>query len=141
MKKILTPTLALIIAGGLVAGIALARPATSDEPDLAQPAATTTAAPGFLNAPPAGEQTGDTATITIVDFGFDSPITVAPGQTVTVVNGDGTSHTATADGGAFDTGTIAGGGTTTITAPTQPGTYSFFCAIHPSMRGELVVQG
>ena len=81
------------------------------------------------------------ATIQIQDFGFGAALTVAPGETVTVINADGAPHTVTAEGGAFDTGSIAGGSTVAFTAPNTPGTYTFFCAIHPSMQGVLTVQG
>ena len=84
--------------------------------------------------PPAGA-------IAIADFDFGTPITVAPGSVVTVTNGDGVAHTLTADGGLFDTGSFAGGTNATFTAPGQPGTYTFFCQIHPSMRGTLAVTG
>lgn len=138
MKKLLTPTLALILAGGLAAGIALSRPASQ----AAEPIPTTAAAePGFLNAPPAEDAATSAAAIDIADFGFGTPIAVAPGQVVTVTNRDGAPHTLTSDDGLFDTGDISGGGQATFVAPTTPGTYTFFCAIHPSMQGELVVQG
>ena len=45
MKKLLTPTLALILAGGLAAGIALSRPASQ----AAEPIPTTRLGPSSLN--------------------------------------------------------------------------------------------
>ncbi|WP_240134750.1 cupredoxin domain-containing protein [Streptomyces sp. MUM 178J] len=79
--------------------------------------------------------------ITIRDFAFTPPtLTVSPGATVTVVNQDSASHTVTAtDGESFDTGEIAGGRSATFTAPDTPGTYPFFCSIHPRMTGTLTV--
>jgi plastocyanin len=56
-----------------------------------------------------------------------------------VDNQDGTEHTVTADtGDAFDDPARAG--TTTFTAPTEPGSYPFHCEIHPEMHGTLVVE-
>jgi plastocyanin len=83
---------------------------------------------------------GSTAsTITIKDFSFTTPPSVSPGATVTVHNEDGTAHTVTADKGkAFDD--PATPGTSTFTAPTEPGSYPFHCNIHPEMHGTLVVQ-
>jgi len=137
MKKLLTPTLAIVIAAGLAAGIALARPASSADP-IDQVTASTSA--GFLNAQPI-DAAPDEAIIEIVDFDFGAVVVVAPGETITVTNLDGSAHTVTSDDGLFDTGTIDTGTAVTFVAPTEPGTYTFFCAIHPSMQGELVVQG
>ncbi len=72
--------------------------------------------------------------MTIADFGF-SPLTVAPGATVTVTNTDGVPHTVTAVGGEFATGLIDPGATVAFVAPTQPGTYTFFCDVHPPCKG------
>ena len=44
-----------------------------------------------------------------------------------------------ADGGC-DSGSIAGGGSVTVTY-LVPGTYAFTCRIHPAMRGSLEVEG
>ena len=78
------------------------------------------------------------ATVVIKNFAF-SRATVRPGATVTVTNRDGVSHTVTADANAFNTGPLKAGASVTLRAPTKPGTYTFFCAIHPDMKGTLVV--
>jgi plastocyanin len=78
------------------------------------------------------------ATLEIKGFSF-SAVNAAPGSTVTVVNGDGLSHTVTATDKAFNTGPVKGGASTSFVAPAAPGTYSFFCAIHPDMQGTLTV--
>ena len=85
-------------------------------------------------------EAGSTATtITIESFVFTTPASVSPGATITVDNKDGTDHTVTADtGNAFDD--AASPGTSTFTAPMQPGSYPFHCSIHPSMHGTLVVK-
>lgn len=164
--------LALILAGGLAAGLGLARPASTDAGATvaagdAAPAATASdqngnpddayrqgnrqagerqgaqpAAPADGAAQATGEagQTAN-ATITIEGFAFRGPAVVAPGTTLTVTNADGAPHTLTFRNGEGDTGTIEGGGTATLTAPTEPGTYAFFCAIHPSMEGEIQITG
>ena len=103
--------------------------------DDSQPTATANVAtPAAVGTPTADAS----AVITIADFGF-SPLTVAPGATVTVTNTDGAPHTVTAVGGEFATGLIDAGATVTFVAPTQPGTYTFFCDLHPTMQGTLVV--
>lgn len=81
----------------------------------------------------------DSTTITIADFAFSpNQVTVTAGTTVTWVNNDSAPHTATGDGGEFDTGQIDPGGSASITFDT-PGTFSYFCSIHPNMTATLVV--
>ena len=126
MSLRVTPTLAICLAGGLAAGIALARPATTS------PSPIVAATPGVE------QPVAEISTLTISDFTF-APVTAAPGATVNVTNADSAAHTATSADGFFDTGTIAGGATGTFTAPSAPGIYVLFCAIHPSMQGQLVV--
>ena len=77
-------------------------------------------------------------TITIVDFAFVVPATVAPGAEVTVINNDASYHTVTADDGAFDVGARQGQ-PATFTAPSEPGEYTFHCGPHPNMVATLVV--
>jgi plastocyanin len=92
----------------------------------------------LLSPAPAAAQT---ATVEIVDFTFTpGSLEVEAGTTVTWVNNDSAPHTATGDGGTFDTGTIDPGGSASITF-SQPGTYSYFCAIHPDMTAVVVVVG
>jgi plastocyanin len=82
----------------------------------------------------------DTATVEIADFTFSpGQITVTAGTTVTWVNNDSAPHTATGDGGEFDTGTINSGGSASITFNTA-GTFTYHCEIHPNMTATIVVQ-
>jgi plastocyanin len=66
-------------------------------------------------------------------------LTVKPGTKVTVMNTDSVTHTLTADGGAFDTGDILPGTSTTFTAPATAGSYGYHCSIHLFMKATLVV--
>jgi len=59
------------------------------------------------------------------------------GDKVQFINLDGAPHTATADGGLFDTGRLKKGQAATIQIKTA-GTHSYFCAVHPSMKGNIV---
>ena len=79
------------------------------------------------------------ATITIEGFAFGEPISVAVGETVTIVNLDGATHTWTSTEGAFDSGNLSGNGGTFETTFDAAGTYGFLCAIHPSMTGSITV--
>lgn len=120
--------LAVCIVGFAVAGFALLR-----SPEVATPAAPVADSP----APESPQATA--AAIEIAGFAFGGQTTVATGQTITVTNADGAPHTLTAVDGSFDTGVIQGGGATSLAAPLAPGSYAFFCSLHPSMTGTLTV--
>jgi plastocyanin len=68
-----------------------------------------------------------------------NPVTVAVGTTVTWVNNDTTAHTATSNGGAFDTGTIAAGGSGSFRFQTA-GSFPYHCTFHPGMIATITVQ-
>jgi plastocyanin len=98
-------------------------------------------APGNASSPGAAGDTAAAAAITIQDFAYGAPLTVAPGTTVTVTNMDAAAHTVTADKGkAFDAKVAGHGGTATFTAPSTPGTYPYHCTYHPEMHGTLTVK-
>lgn len=79
------------------------------------------------------------AVITIKDFKYDGPGSVAPGTEIVVRNEDDAAHTVTAEGnGGFDV-TIDPGGTATFTAPSEPGEFPYVCSFHANMSGTLVV--
>lgn len=73
-----------------------------------------------------------------------NPRTVAPGETVQVGNLDGyrndIPHSVTSDDGLFDTGVYVCC-VRSFVAPAAPGSYDFFCEVHPFMSGTLVVSG
>jgi hypothetical protein len=76
---------------------------------------------------------------TIQNFAFSpNPITIALGSTVTWTNLDGAPHTVTADDGSWGSSTLGHGGAYSHVF-TSPGTYTYYCAIHPSMKGTVVV--
>ncbi len=79
--------------------------------------------------------------MTISDFVFrPSAITVHVGDTISWTNEDAAPHTATADDGSFDTGTLDRDGSGGHTF-TRAGTFAYRCTIHPSMRGTVTVLG
>jgi plastocyanin len=78
-------------------------------------------------------------TVTIKDFKFGpATLNVKQGAKVTVTNSDSTTHTATANEGAFDTGDLDPGASKTITL-SKPGSYAYHCQIHSFMKGTIVV--
>lgn len=77
-------------------------------------------------------------TVSIKDFAFQPSTTVIhAGDSITWMNLDGTTHTAT-DVGVFDTGNMGANATRTITF-TTPGTYLYYCLFHSIMFGAIVV--
>lgn len=76
---------------------------------------------------------------TISDFKFaPATITVHAGESVTWINHGPSTHTATARDGSFDSGPLKPGASSSHTF-TRPGTYQYFCTIHPFMHGTVVV--
>jgi plastocyanin len=67
-------------------------------------------------------------------------VTVAAGGTVTWQNADDVDHwMLTDDGTTVDSGTITGG-QSYVTTLSTPGTYAYYCDIHNSMTGTIVVE-
>jgi len=92
-----------------------------------------------------GEDTGGddgeaAGTITIADFAYGEPLTVAPEALIRVVNEDSASHDVDAtDGTSFNTDLLGQGEELTFNAPSEEGTYDFTCSEHPQMSGQLIV--
>ncbi len=116
----------------------LASPATGadGEPDLAS-AVDALAVPS--GDPVATPTVGSGPAVSIIDRTFQpASVEGAVGDTVTWTNDDGEGHTVTAVDGGFNSGVLAVGDGFSTTIET-PGTYDYFCAIHPEMRGTIVV--
>lgn len=94
------------------------------------------------DGPPARTAAADAAasaarTVEIRGFDFGAALTVRRGTKVTWVNRDRAPHTAT--GAGFDTGILRQGRRGSFTF-TRPGSYRYVCALHPFMRGIVVVR-
>jgi len=68
-----------------------------------------------------------------------SVLKVAKGATVTWINHDEEPHTVTSATGAFASTGLANEDTFTQTF-TKPGTYQYFCALHPHMKATVIVK-
>ncbi len=105
----------------------------------------TSPTPTSTAPPPTPTVAGANVTISIVGMnGSNSyspnPGTVKVGQTVAWRNADAIPHTATADAGGFDTGTLAPGATSSAITMNTAGTFPYHCAIHGvTMVGTLTV--
>jgi plastocyanin len=77
--------------------------------------------------------------VTIVDFAFQPySAFVSPGALITWTNTGAAPHTVTSTTGAFGSGIISPGGDYSV-AIEVPGAYDYYCTIHPSMAGTLIV--
>lgn len=91
------------------------------------------------NAPAPSGEAVRAAKVEIVNFAYDpDPVTIQVGGKVIWMNRDSAPHTATAEDGTFDTGIIEEGKIKSESFK-EPGTYAYFCEIHPSMHGTVKV--
>jgi plastocyanin len=95
---------------------------------------------------PAANSSADSPTatnqVTIDNFAFNpKTLTVSVGTEVTWINRDDVPHTATSavKPRAFDSKTLDTDDKFSHVF-TAPGTYPYFCAVHPHMTGEIVVK-
>jgi plastocyanin len=85
-------------------------------------------------------QTMGPTRVTIENYTFKtSTITITAGDTVVWKNLDDDPHTVTAVDGSFDSKGLAQGDTFTHRF-TKPGKYSYYCKVHPMMRGTIIVK-
>jgi plastocyanin len=79
--------------------------------------------------------------VTIADYTYKpETITVPTGTTVEFQNEDSTAHTATStESGSFESGSIQPGKSGSITLK-KAGTFAYYCAFHPFMKGTIVVE-
>ena len=80
------------------------------------------------------------AIVKIDNFTFDPPrLTVKAGTTVTWYNEDDIPHTVAATGRQFRSKALDTDGKFSFTF-TTPGSYEYFCSLHPHMTGVIVVE-
>jgi len=143
MRTLTSASIGLLLILALAACGGSGGPAGEVSPPAGEPSPTVGEA-----SPTAGE--GTTAACEVVDeagtvqaqasdFTFSpDPVAVTVGTAVTWTNGDPAPHTVTLDDGSCDTGRFGQGESATIRF-NAPGTYTYFCAVHPSMRGTVEV--
>jgi len=80
--------------------------------------------------------------ISIVDFAFGpKTLGISVGETVTWTNNEtGVPHTVVSDDGVWESDTLRPGDSFSFTFD-QPGTYTYFCSIHPAMTATITVDG
>lgn len=78
--------------------------------------------------------------VKIDNFSFGpTTITVAAGTTVTWTNRDDIPHTVVSDDKIFKSKVLDTDEKFSYTF-TKPGTYPYFCSVHPKMTGKVIVQ-
>lgn len=88
-------------------------------------------------ASPAG---ATAAEVKIDNFSFTpATLTVSAGTTVTWTNRDDIPHTVVSDDKSIKSKTLDTDEKFTFTF-SKPGSYSYFCSLHPKMKGSIVVQ-
>src|ERR1700719_2968863 len=95
----------------------------------------------------AGEMQNDASTsnkqnrIEIKDFAFNpQTITVKSGEKVTWINRDEEPHTVVSVGKQFKKSTALDTDDKFTITVGAPGTYEYFCSVHPKMTGTIVVE-
>jgi plastocyanin len=95
------------------------------------------AAAGETNAPSTSAQTAE---VKIDNFSFTpQTITVKAGTAITWTNQDDIPHTVVSTDQIFKSKTLDTDDKFTTTL-TKPGTYPYFCSIHPKMTGTVIVE-
>ena len=88
-----------------------------------------------------GDKSASAATVKIDNFSFGpANITIPAGTTVTWTNSDDVPHVVTSDDNKmFKSKALDTEDRFSFTF-TKPGTYNYYCAIHPKMTARVVVQ-
>ncbi|HEU5239083.1 MAG TPA: cupredoxin family copper-binding protein [Pyrinomonadaceae bacterium] len=94
-------------------------------------------------SPAAGKDMATPSTpnqVMVENFSFQpGTLTVKAGTTVTWVNHDDEPHTVNENNKTFKSGTLDTDAKFSYKF-TSPGTYSYFCSLHPRMTGQIIVK-
>jgi plastocyanin len=91
----------------------------------------------------ASEPAADNGHELVMGDNFFDPVelVVGPGAEIEVVNRGMLAHNVVDRGGAFEgIDFLSAGASQTITAPVEPGEYTYDCTFHPGMTGTLIVR-
>ncbi len=111
-----------VIGGGLVCAALLA-PAAQGQPGAGTP------------------EKSEKYQVTIDNFSFaPATLTVPAGTKVTWLNRDDAPHKVVSTGKAFPASPVLDTGDGYSFSFAKPGTYDYFCSLHPHMVGKIVVQ-
>ena len=97
-------------------------------------------AAGRVGGAAAQDKTATTAEVKIDNFSFGpTALTVPVGTTETWTNRDDIPHTVVSTDGVFKSKALDTDDKFSFVF-SKPGTYSYFCSIHPKMTGQVIVQ-
>jgi plastocyanin len=132
LKRFIAPVLIVLALALVACGD------SGDDTTESSAGSDTTSEPSGSTPAPSGEASRSEK-VKIVEFIYGpDPVTVQVGGKVIWQNEDTAPHTATADDGSFDTGTLERGKIKSETFK-QAGTFTYFCEIHPTMHGTVEV--
>ncbi len=121
------------VAAALAIGVAACGGATTPSPAASSPAPAS-AAPAGGSPAAAGDA------ITIAGFAFNpASLDVKTGATVTWTNNDTATHSVVWDDGTTGSARLTPGGPSYTRTFDAPGTFTYHCGIHASMKGTIVV--
>jgi plastocyanin len=87
----------------------------------------------------AAAPSGEEVAVNIADFQFDpTSVDIPAGTTVTWTNQDSAPHTATGEGGIFNSDRLEQGASFSFTFE-APGTYNYYCEFHANMTATINV--
>lgn len=96
-------------------------------------------APVQREIPETPDESENIVEVSIVNSSFEpETVTITAGDTVRWTNLDPESHDVRGTGTNFGSTALAQGGSYEFLF-TDPGTYEYYCSIHPSMKGTVVV--
>jgi plastocyanin len=130
----------LFLAACTPAGVSpTAEPAATRTVEPPMNTAIQASTPSVTPSIPPGQVFSGEAEIEIEDFSFTpEEITITAGTTVKWSNKDDSAHTVAGDDGSWGSPRLSKGDEFMFTF-NEPGTYTYHCAIHPSMTGTIVV--
>ncbi len=121
--------LSLAVALALGTSVALAQ---YPDPPTPAPSTAATAVPAPAPSP--------VSIIHIKNFAYvPDTVTIHPGSTVRFIQDDESAHTVTAADKSFDSGNLGQKDAWNHTFAKE-GTYAYFCAYHPYMKGTVIVK-
>src|SRR2546426_6244559 len=98
------------------------------------------AAPSLRRVRAAAQAQGSSVEVKISNFVFGpQPVTISAGTIVTWINRDDIPHTVVSSDGAFKSKVLDTDDKFSFTFA-KPGTYPYFCSIHPKMTAKVIVQ-
>lgn len=140
-KLFIIPLLSIILLSGCTTQYPAYTSTSSSSIPPTQTTSTSSQTSSVSTSQSSSTSSPQSVSVSIQNFTFSpKTITIHVGDTVTWTNQDAASHTVTSDSGSeLNSGNLPTGQSYSHTF-TQPGTYTYHCAIHVSMTATVVVQ-